>query len=343
MPRTQCLGTAIIGAAFCASKCSAERLARDLAFFPPEPPSYALERRVSGEDDDGETREGDAEERLVAVANDEHVPASYARAFQRVLDTFDVASVETVRGNEIVVMTCEGADEQSDGADVTIIMSHGNAVDAGEMAPFARKMAQQLACRVVVYDYSGYGQSRGEPSVADTYADIDAVVDFVTHKYGVGLDECVLFGQSIGSGPTCYFASKRENDIGAVVLVSPLLSALHVVSAPDAWCTPAKVFKRMDVYKNYAVVKTINAPILLIHGDRDEVVHQSHGKALWEAICKHTKPSDAVCEPYWIPGAGHDDTYERNPAEFVRHMRGVCAVVRGRYQKRRLTAGASVV
>jgi len=248
-------------------------------------------------------------------------------------------------------MTCSGAaaDDDDDattttkkksGADVTIIVSHGNAVDAGEIAPFARKLAQQLQCRVVVYDYSGYGQSRGEPSVADTYADIDAVVAHVARTYDVELDECVLFGQSIGSGPTCYFASKREHAdaLGAVVLVSPLLSALNVVSAPDAWCTPAKVFKRMDVYKNYAVVKTIHAPILLIHGDRDDVVHQSHGKALWETIRKRGKPSDAAFEPYWIDGAGHDDTYERNPAEFIRRMKRVCAFVRERYRTRRNAA-----
>ena len=176
--------------------------------------------------------------------------------------------------------------------------------------------------------------------MADTYADIDAVVAYVARTYDVELDECVLFGQSIGSGPTCYFASKREHAdaLGAVVLVSPLLSALNVVSAPDAWCTPAKVFKRMDVYKNYAVVKTIHAPILLIHGDRDDVVHQSHGKALWETIRKRGKPSDAAFEPYWIDGAGHDDTYERNPAEFIRRMKRVCAFVRERYRTRRNAA-----
>ena len=42
----------------------------------------------------------------------------------------------------------------------------------------------------------------------------------------------------------------------------------------------------------------------------------SHGAALWELVRKNAKHGDVVLEPYWIHGAGHDDTYERNPAEF---------------------------
>jgi alpha-beta hydrolase superfamily lysophospholipase len=163
--------------------------------------------------------------------------------------------------------------------------------------------------------------------------------------YRVTRKEIIMLGQSIGSGPTCFFASKRENaDLGAVVLVSPLMSALNVVSVPDAWCTPAKVFKRYDVYKNYASVKNIACPILLIHGARDEVVHMSHGEALWETIQKSAAArnrsaasgrlsSKDLLQPYWIQGAGHDDTYDRNPAEYIRRLSEVCALVRERYKR----------
>mmetsp|Transcript_7421 Transcript_7421/g.29843 ORF Transcript_7421/g.29843 Transcript_7421/m.29843 type:complete len:82 (+) Transcript_7421:135-380(+) len=51
---TQCVSTAVIGTAFCVKRCSSERLARDLAFFPPEPPSYALGEREASDDGDGE-------------------------------------------------------------------------------------------------------------------------------------------------------------------------------------------------------------------------------------------------------------------------------------------------
>ena len=360
---TQCLSTAVVGAAFCAKRCSSDALARDLAFFPPEPPSYTIvetasvvdagwERRRRGDESEDETRRTTVQTttvpptttRLRALSNVDHVPVSHARAFQKVLDDFRVDLVQTSRGNDVAVFACEppasrisssDADEDRavrQTADVTMVFSHGNAVDAGEVAPFARKLAQQLNCRVVAYDYSGYGQSRGDASVADTHADIAAVVEHVMKTYDITRREIIMLGQSIGSGPTCQFASRRENaDLGAVVLVSPLMSALNVVSNPEAWCTPAKVFKKMDVYKNYQVVKTIQCPILLVHGDQDDVVHVSHGEALWGAIRKNAKTSNLVFEPYWIRGAGHDDTYDRNPAEYIRRLRGVCAVVRERF------------
>ena len=320
---TQCVPTAVIGAAFCAKRCSSEALAKSLAFFPPDPPSYDIERA------NGETRA-----RYNAARGT--LPEAHARAFQRVLDACEATTRETTRGNEIVILACEApwtvdaasaTGERTGGA--TIVFSHGNAVDAGEVAPFARKLAQQLECRVVTYDYSGYGRSRGEASVADTHADIDAAVRHVRERYGVERREIILLGQSIGSGPTCAHASKNPG-FGAVVLVSPLLSALSVVSSPSAWCTPAKVFKSLDVYKNYQHVKSAQCPFLLVHGELDAVVHVSHGEALWAAIKKTARPEDLVLEPYWIQGAGHDDTYDRNPAEFIRRLREVCALVRER-------------
>ena len=92
---TQCVSTAVIGTAFCVKRCSSERLARDLAFFPPEPPSYALGEREASDDGDGERAGTSDSGELRAIANEEHVPATYAAAFQRVLDDFRVDLVTT--------------------------------------------------------------------------------------------------------------------------------------------------------------------------------------------------------------------------------------------------------
>jgi pimeloyl-ACP methyl ester carboxylesterase len=44
----------------------------------------------------------------------------------------------------------------------TIIFSHGNAVDIGQMAPSLAQLALELNCSVLAYDYPGYGCSKGE-------------------------------------------------------------------------------------------------------------------------------------------------------------------------------------
>jgi hypothetical protein len=52
------------------------------------------------------------------------------------------------------------------------------------------------------YDYTGYGCSSGKPSVAATCADIEAVYRYTVETLGVDPASVILYGQSVGSGPT---------------------------------------------------------------------------------------------------------------------------------------------
>ncbi len=56
----------------------------------------------------------------------------------------------------------------------TLLHSHGNAVDLGEMMPFLLRLGVELGCSVFAYDYAGYGGGTGQPREAHVYADIDA-------------------------------------------------------------------------------------------------------------------------------------------------------------------------
>lgn len=56
----------------------------------------------------------------------------------------------------------------------TVLFSHGNAVDLGQMSSFYIGLGTRLNCNIFSYDYSGYGVSSGKPSEKNLYADIDA-------------------------------------------------------------------------------------------------------------------------------------------------------------------------
>lgn len=108
----------------------------------------------------------------------------------------------------------------------TIIYSHGNATDIGAMFPIQVVLAHSLDCNVVVYDYSGYGESGGVPDENGTYRDIDAVYDYVLDEVAFGnAENVVLYGQSVGSGPCCYLAAKNP-DLGGMILHSPFTSGM---------------------------------------------------------------------------------------------------------------------
>ncbi|RVW20645.1 Protein ABHD17B [Vitis vinifera] len=127
------------------------------------------------------------------------------------------------------------------------------------------------------YDYSGYGQSSGKPSEQNTYADIEAVYKCLEESYGAKQEDIILYGQSVGSGPTLDLAA-RLPQLRAVVLHSPILSGLRVMY-------PVKRTYWFDIYKNIDKIPLVNCPVLIIHGTSDEVVDCSHGKQLWE-LCK---------------------------------------------------------
>uniref|UniRef100_H0V7Y2 Abhydrolase domain containing 17A, depalmitoylase n=1 Tax=Cavia porcellus TaxID=10141 RepID=H0V7Y2_CAVPO len=89
---------------------------------------------------------------------------------QRELDTIEVFLTKSARGNRISCMYLRCVPE----ARYTVLFSHGNAVDLGQMSSFYIGLGSRLSCNIFSYDYSGYGVSSGRPSEKNLYADIDA-------------------------------------------------------------------------------------------------------------------------------------------------------------------------
>ncbi|KAG4390778.1 hypothetical protein GLYMA_05G043600v4 [Glycine max] len=160
------------------------------------------------------------------------------------------------------------------------------------------------------YDYSGYGQSSGKPSENNTYADIEAAYKYLEENYGTKQEDIILYGQSVGSGPTLDLATRLPR-LRAVVLHSPILSGLRVMY-------PVKRTYWFDIYKNIDKIPLVKCPVLIIHGTDDEVVDCSHGKQLWE-LCKEKY------EPLWLKGGNHCNL-ELYP-EYLRHLRKFISII----------------
>jgi pimeloyl-ACP methyl ester carboxylesterase len=143
-----------------------------------------------------------------------------------------------------------------------------------------------------------------QPSELNTYADIEAAYECLEHTYGVQEENVVLYGQSVGSGPTLDLATRKSN-LRGVVLHSPILSGLRVMY-------PVKRTYWFDIYKNIDKIGLVSCPVLVMHGTSDEVVDWSHGKQLHEL-------SKEKYEPLWLKGGGHCNL-ELYP-EYIKHLR----------------------
>uniref|UniRef100_A0A7N2MZQ4 Uncharacterized protein n=1 Tax=Quercus lobata TaxID=97700 RepID=A0A7N2MZQ4_QUELO len=97
----------------------------------------------------------------------------------------------------------------------------------------------------------------GLPSESNTYSDIEAVYQCLETEYGVSQEDLILYGQSVGSGPTLHLASKLPR-LRGVVLHSAILSGLRVL------CHVKFTFC-FDIYKNINKIKKVKCPVLVIH------------------------------------------------------------------------------
>lgn len=113
-------------------------------------------------------------------------------------------------------------------------------------------------------------------------------------------EQIILYGRSLGSGPSCYLAQKTAREgrsVGGLILQSPLLSAFRVAFE-------FRFTMRMmgDRFPNIDYAPHIACPVFIIHGTQDEVVPFWHGQELFLAL-----PQQWRAKPFWVEGAGHNN------------------------------------
>ena len=175
------------------------------------------------------------------------------------------------------------------GAAYTLLFSHGNAEDLGDLEPFLRDL-HAAGLQVLAWDYRGYGASTGRPSERTVYRDAEAVFAHLTGALGVPPERVIAHGRSLGGGPATYLASRHP--VAGLVLESTFTSVFAV--APGVPILP------FDKFRNERRLARVRSPVLVIHGTEDEVVAFSHGERLFQA-------APGPRRRLWIDGAGHND------------------------------------
>ncbi|KAJ2948086.1 hypothetical protein O0L34_g9883 [Tuta absoluta] len=254
---------------FCCPPCPG-KIAAKLAFLPPEP-TYAFTPDETGS--------------KFALTLTDRAEWQYSEREKENIEGF---YSRTSRGNRIACLFVRC----SANARFTILFSHGNAVDLGQMSSFYLGLGTRINCNIFSYDYSGYGVSGGKPSEKNLYADIDAAWQALRTRYGISPENVILYGQSIGTVPTVDLAARYE--VGAVVLHSPLMSGMRVAfpNTKRTWF--------FDAFPSIDKIPKVTSPVLVIHGTEDEVIDFSHGLAIYERCPR-------AVEPLWVEGAGHND------------------------------------
>jgi len=158
------------------------------------------------------------------------------------------------------------------------LFSHGNAGNIADRLE-SISLLREFGLSVLAYDYGGYGRSTGRPSEERLYKDIRAAWDYLVEAQGIGPEAIILFGRSLGAGPTANLAT--EVDAAGVVLEStftsvPARAREMFPFLPVNWL----VKHRFD---NLSKVPRIESPLLIIHSPDDTLIPYHHGRELFEA------------------------------------------------------------
>ena len=178
---------------------------------------------------------------------------------------------------------------KNDTAKYTLLMSHGNGEDLGDIQGEMERF-WAMGLNVVAYDYRGYGKSQGSASVANVYDDIDSVYRYLTEDIKVLPDRIILYGRSVGGGPSTYLAARKP--VAGMILESTFISTFRVV-------IPIQVLP-FEKFPNQSHIRQTNIPILLIHGTKDQIIPYWHSQVLYDSV---PGPKQLLT----VEGADHND------------------------------------
>lgn len=179
--------------------------------------------------------------------------------------------------------------------DAVVFYLHGN---AGNLESWFVNLDfwRSLNVDLFMIDYRGYGKSGGTvQSEEQLRADVRAAWDQLAPAYA-GKPR-VIFGRSLGSALAAQLAAEVAPEL--TVLVSPYESMVALAAEHYRWVPAALLRYRL---RTDEAVARLKAPLLLIHGERDELIGLQHSEHLLAKA-----GAAARARLLRVPEAGHND------------------------------------
>lgn len=171
----------------------------------------------------------------------------------------------------------------------TVLFFHGNAQN---ISAHVRSVAwlPERGYRVVLFDYRGYGGSHGDVTLSGVHDDAQRMINYAAL---LEPDACrrVLFGQSLGASIALFSAAQKKNHqaFSSLIADSPFAGyrmiarekvaafwLLYPFQFPLGWLIS-------DRFSPITVLKSIDIPVLYLHGENDEIVPPHHSLVLHSA------------------------------------------------------------
>jgi fermentation-respiration switch protein FrsA (DUF1100 family) len=185
-----------------------------------------------------------------------------------------------------------------------VLYFHGNGAALSLRAQRFKELTRD-GTGLVALSYRGYGGSTGRPTEPGLLHDAAAAYTYATARYPA--ERVALWGESLGTGVAIALAA--EHKISRVVLESPFTSAADI-AASVYFFVPVRLLMK-DQFRSDERIGRVTAPVLVLHGERDDIVPIRYGERLYALI---QSPKRFVR----VPGANHNDHDDYGVVDLVR-------------------------
>lgn len=185
-----------------------------------------------------------------------------------------------------------------------LLYAHGNAGNISHRLD-AIRLFRDMGLSVLIFDYRGYGQSKGKPSEEGTYRDAEAAWQYLVQQRGIPPARIVVFGESLGAAVAAQLAARHRP--GALILASAFTSVPGLAADLYPWL-PARWLARFS-YDTRRYLQDVHAPVLVMHSRGDEIIPYRHGRALYEAAHEPRRFAELR--------GGHNDLFFANEKVFA--------------------------
>ncbi len=189
----------------------------------------------------------------------------------------------------------------------TLFYLHGNAGALAHRAGRVRLYRTQ-GYGIFMLAYRGFSGSTGTPTEAKIVGDALMAYDKLA-SFTPPDSKIVIYGKSLGTGVAVQVAAKRRP--AGVILESPFSSVTDVGAhlypfLPVYWLL-------RDRFDSMRYIRSVKAPLLVLHGESDRIVPVSLGRKLFAA-------APGPKQGYFFAGATHYSLYEHGAFGKVREF-----------------------
>jgi len=158
----------------------------------------------------------------------------------------------------------------------TVLFLHGN---AGSLEDRIEKINHIVDMKVnfLIVAWRGFNGNEGKPTEQGLYEDARSAIRWLGSK-GVPEKNIIIYGESLGTGVAVEVAQNKN--FAGIILESPFTSMVDAGKNIYPFL-PVKLLLK-DKYESNKKIKNIKSPILVMHGEVDNIVPFRMGKKMYE-------------------------------------------------------------